>query len=161
MRGEYVDPRPQHVRATTWCFDWWNESISWNRWLPSKSQRGMKYLKAPWQQHLQIRRKLNKNRLASILNARRSRTGNHFPGWQGVPFTIPLVHTSFSVHCQCGIALVWSMFYRFLDVSCTMAKKISWCQPCFALLVCSWWRWNVTLGPCEGEELCVYNLSSL
>lgn len=35
----------------------------------------MKYSKEPWQLHLQIHRKLNKNELASILNARQTHRG--------------------------------------------------------------------------------------
>lgn len=116
MRREYEEPRPRHVRATAWCFDWWNESIQKNHWPGHKSQRAVKYLKVPWQQHLQIHRKLNKTRLASILNARQNCTGNHCCGWRDLPFPIPIVFTSFSINCQCGMLWYGSWLFRFLDV---------------------------------------------
>lgn len=107
-----AEKRGEHIRGQG--LDMWGQRHGVligeiNRYLgiigwAHKSWRGMKYLKVPWQQHPLIHRKLNKNWLASILNARWSHTGKHSCGWQDfsplecyLPFPILSMYTTFSI----------------------------------------------------------------
>lgn len=163
MRRAYQKPEPRHLRATTWCFDWWNESISRNHWLARKSWKGVTYLKVPWNGYLHMHRKLNKNfRMPDSQILERTCVDDGIRSPSNViflfPFFLCIEHFQFIVNVLCFSTLWISVCSLHHNKNPMVVDLFCIAGMCLRMF-CT--RCNITVGSSEVWELRGYNLFSV